>query len=122
MSQQLTLNFEPGLAERHKSLKACVRERVYGNAKPLKAIAADMDLSETDLTRKLGDNPNDVRKLSVDDFEAYLQASGDQAPIFYLIEKYAVSVEAKQAHALAELAKLAPQFMALCRQAGVKAS
>jgi hypothetical protein len=121
MSAQLTLNFEPGLAERHKSLKACVRERVYGNGKPLKAIAGDMDLSETELTRKLAGNPKDKRNLSVDDLEAYLTASGDVTPIYYLIEKFAVSLESKQAFAAAELVKILPIVAALARQAGVKA-
>ena len=118
---QLTLNFEPGLAERNSTLKAHVRERIYSNAKPLKSIAAGMDLSETELTRKLSLNPNDTRDLSCCDLEAYIQDSGDVSPIYYLIEKYAVSVEAKQAYAAAELAKVLPQILALAKQMGVKA-
>lgn len=118
MPAQLTLNFEPGLAERHKSLKACIRERIYANNRPLKAIAADMDTSPSELTRKLGENPNDPRNLSCDDLEAYLQASNDHTPIYYLIEKYAVSTEAKQAYAAAELSKLLPSILALAKQMG----
>ena len=121
MAQQLTLTFEPGLSERHSSLKACVRERVYAHNKPLKAIAADMDLSESDLTRKLGESDTDPRKFSVDDFERYLSETGDHTPIFYLIEKYAVSTEAKHAFAAAEFAKALPQILALAKQMGVKA-
>lgn len=118
MSQQLTLSFEPGLAERHKNLKACVRECVYRNPRPIKAIAADMDLSESDLTRKLGDNPQDPRKFSVCDLERFIRATGDVTPIHYLIEKFAVSAEAKQAFAAAELAKAIPHLLALARQLG----
>lgn len=120
MSQQLTLTFEPGLAERNRSLKAHVRERVYANPKPLKSLAADMDLSESELSRKLGDNPNDTRNLTVDDLESYIAKSGDHSPIYYLIEKFAVSTEAKQAYAAAEFAKALPQILALARQMGVK--
>lgn len=116
---QLSLNFEPGLAERHRSLKACVRERIYGHPKPMKAIAADMDLSESDLSRKLSENENDRRSLTLEDFERYLQTTGDHTPIYYLIEKYAVSTEAKQAYAAAELAKALPGILALARQLGV---
>lgn len=115
---QLTLNFDPGLSERHKSLKACVRERAYKNDKPLKSIAADMDLSETDLSRKLGENDKDPRNLTCDDLEAYLKATGDHAPIYYLIEKFAVSTEAKQAYAAAELTKMLPNIIALAKQMG----
>lgn len=118
---QLSLNFEPGLSERHSTLKGCVRERVYAHLKPLKAIAADMDLSETELTRKLADNPNDTRNLNCDDLEAYIAKTGDVTPIYYLIEKYAVSNETKKAFAAAELAKALPGILALAKQLGVKA-
>ena len=126
MTAQLTLNFEPGLSERHRSLKACVRERVYGHGAPLKTIAGDMDLSETELTRKLSDNPNDTRDLNCDDLEAFIRATGDVTPIYYLIEKYAVSLEAKRAFASAELARALPGLLALAKvaaaeQAGITA-
>jgi AraC-like DNA-binding protein len=119
MTVQLSLNFEPGLAERHKSLKACVRERIYANPKPLKALAAEMDLSPSELTRKLSENPHETRDFTVDDLEAFLKATGDHSPIYYLIEKYAVSVDAKRAYAAAELAKALPGIMALAKQLGV---
>lgn len=118
---QLSLNFEPGLAERHKTLKACARERIYGSGKPLKTIAGDMDLSETELTRKLADNPNDTRNFNCDDLEAYIKATGDVTPIYYLVEKYAADPRIKEAFAKAELAKLLPGLIALAKQAGVKA-
>ena len=118
---QLTLTFDPGLSERHKTLKACVRERVYAHPRPLKSIAADMDVSETDLTRKLADNPNDKRNFSCDDLEQYITSTGDHTPIYYLIEKFAVSTEAKHAFAAAEFAKALPQILALAKQMGVKA-
>lgn len=117
---QLTLTFDAGLTERHKSLKSCVRECVYRNIAPIKAIAADMDLSESDLTRKLGDNPADPRKFSICDLEKYIAATGDKTPIYYLIEKYIESESAKQAAATHELTKLLPQILALAKQMGVK--
>lgn len=119
MSVQHTLNFEPGLSERWKSLKGCVRERVYANPKPLKVVAGDMDLSESDLSRKVGDNPGDQRNLSCDDLEAYIKATGDTTPILYLVEKYAVNDDAKRAYAAAELARHLPELIALARQLGV---
>lgn len=119
MSVQHTLNFEPGLAERWKSLKACIRERVYANAKPLKVVAGDMDLSETELSRKLSDNPNDTRDTTVDDLEAYIRATGDVTPVLYLVEKYAVNPEARRAFAAAELARALPEILALAKQLNV---
>lgn len=119
-SRQLTLNFEPGLCERHPSLKAHIRHRVYSSLKPLKAIAGDMDLSETELTRKLGDNPNDPRNFTVDDLERYIASQNDVMPIYYLIEKFAVSEEAKHAYAAAEFARMLPEILALAKQMKVK--
>lgn len=118
---QLSLNFEPGLAERWRSLKACVRERVFAHPKPLKSIAADMDLSESELSRKLADNPNDTRELTCDDFEAYMKTTGDLTPLYYLNEKFAVDKQTKQAHAAAELAKSLPHLLALAKTLGAKA-
>lgn len=120
MTAQLTLNFKPGLAERFKSLRACLRHCVYGTVKPLKALAADMDLSESELSRKLSENPDDPRRFSVDDLEAYITASGDLTPLLYLNEKFAVSTEAKQAYAAAEFAKALPQILALAKQMGMQ--
>lgn len=119
MAIQHTLNFEPGLSERWPTLKACVRERVYANSKPLKVVAANMDLSESDLSRKVGGNPDDPRNFNVDDLERYLQSTQDVTPILYLVEKYAVSGDAKRAYAAAELAKALPELLALARTLGV---
>jgi hypothetical protein len=116
---QLTINFDPGLSERHRSLLGCVREVIHRNQKALKAVAADMDLSESSLSRKLSENPDDRRTFSVDDLEAAIEATGDVTPIYYLVEKYAVSLEAKQAFAAAELAKALPGILALAKQLGV---
>lgn len=116
---QLALNFEPGLSERWRSLKACVRERIYANPKPLKTVAAEMDYSESDLSRKLADNPNDPRNFTVDDLEAYITKTGDVTPIYYLIEKFAIDKQSKREFAAAELAKLMPQLLALAKQAGI---
>ncbi len=120
MPSQHTLNFDPGLSERWSTLKACVRERCYTNRLPLKAVAAEMDLSESDLSRKLSENEHDPRRFSVDDLERYIQKTGDTTPILYLVDKYAVSESAKRAFAAAELARQLPELIALAKALGVK--
>lgn len=116
-SQQMTLNFEPGLAERHKSLLECIRERAYSSRNPLKTIAADMDLSESDLSRRLRNDPNDKRSFSVGDLERFIAATGDVQPIYYLIEKFLQDPSHKRAAALDGLAKMLPTIQALLSQA-----
>jgi len=115
-SNQLTLDFEAGLTERHGSILSVVREGAYSHRNPLKTLAADMDMSQSDLSRKLGDNPNDPRKFTLDDFERYLDASGDLTPLYYLIEKYLADDEMKQRRAVAELSKQLPNILALVKQ------
>jgi hypothetical protein len=120
MTRQLTFDFEPGLSQRNKSLKGHVREQIYRSPKPLKTIAGDMDQSATELSRKLGENPDDVRNFTCDDLERYIESTGDISPIHYLIEKYAVNDEAKARYAQAELAKVLPQLLALVTQSGLQ--
>lgn len=116
---QLTLDFEPGLTERYASALACVVSCAHSSRKPLKAIAADMDLSQSDLTRKLAQNPNDSRRFALDDLERFVDATGDLTPIYYLVEKYLADDSDRQRRAIAELSKALPQIAALIKAAGV---
>lgn len=118
-SSQLTIDFEPGLTERHDTLLDCVRECAYTNRNPLKTIAADMDLSQSELSRKLANNPEDPRKMSVGDLEKFIVATGDTTPIYYLVEKYLQDESAKQKQAISALAKAMPDILSLMRQAGM---
>jgi hypothetical protein len=121
-ANQLTLNFDPGLAERHESLLACVREQAYTNRNPLKTIAADMDMSQSDLSRKLAGNPEDPRRFSVDDLERYVSSTGDTTPILYLVEKYLADAEVKQRMAYQQLAKELPGLLALIKTVSAAAA
>lgn len=116
-AHQMTLDFQPGLAERHASALDCVRECVYTQRNPLKTIAADMDLSQSELSRKLSGNPDDSRRFTLDDLERFIAETGDVTPIYYLVEKYLEDDSVKQQRAMAELVKMAPQLAALLKQA-----
>jgi hypothetical protein len=118
-TSQLTLDFQPGLTERHESALECVKACVYSNVKPLKTLAADMDMSQSDLSRKLANNPDDPRRFSLTDLETYIRVTGDTTPILYLAQKFCVDVESKQRAALSALAGMAPQLQALLKAAGV---
>jgi hypothetical protein len=120
-SAQMTLDLDLGLVERHPTLLDCLRAAVYASRRPLKAVAADCDMSASDLGRKLSGNPDDPRRFSVDDLERYVQGTGDTTPIEYLAAKYLQTDEARRAHALNQatriLAELAPLVAALKGQA-----
>lgn len=114
---QLTLDLEPGLVERFPTLLDCMQSVIYGSGRQLKAVAADMDLSASELGRKLKRDPDDPRRFSVDDLEHYVGGTGDTTPIEYLCAKYLQSDEARRAHAVAQasrlLNELAPLLLAL---------
>lgn len=114
-TNQLTLDFEPGLAERHDSLLSCIRQCAYTNRNPLKTIAADMDQSQSDLSRKLAGNPDDPRRFSVEDLERFVKATGDTTPILYLVEKFMADNETKQRAAHEQLARMLPDVLDLIK-------
>jgi len=116
-AHQLTIDFDPGLADRHATALDCVRQCIYTNRNPLKTVAADMDMSASELSRKLSGNPDDSRRFTLDDLEHYLKSTGDTTPVYYLVEKYLENDGARKQRALAELLRCAPQFLALIKQA-----
>lgn len=120
-SNQLMLDFLPGLTELHTSALACVDSCIKSSGKPLKTIAADMDLSTSELSRKLANNPNDTRHFTLADLEAYVAATGNTTPILYLAQKYCVDTETKKQQATHALNALLPQVMALLKAAGAQA-
>ena len=118
-TSQLTLDFQPGLTELRTSCLDCVDAQIKASGKPLKTIAADMDMSSSDLSRKLAAHKDDPRRFTLADLEKYLSSTGDTTPILYLAQKYCVSNDVKRDQALTALANLAPQLGALLKAAGV---
>lgn len=85
---QITLNFEQGLAQSYMSCREYVAHRMHHQGRPQKAIAADMDYSPSHLSRKLAQSPDDSMRFTLDDLEKFIQVTGDKKPLLYLVEKY----------------------------------
>lgn len=90
---QLTLNFDASIVDSYSSCREYVQARVHqvtrdGRPIPQKVIAADMDLSPSDLSRKLAQAPGDPRSFSLDNLEDYVTTTGDVEPVLYLVAKY----------------------------------
>jgi hypothetical protein len=120
-TSQLTLDFTPGLAELYATALQCVDAQIKSSGKPLKTIAADMDLSTSELSRKLSNNPEDPRNFTLNDLENYIKATGNTTPILYLAQKYCVDTETKKQQATNALNAMLPQVMALLKAAGAQA-
>lgn len=112
---QLTLDFEPGLLERHRNLRDCISTGIYRRG--LSTCAIDLNESPGNLSNQLSDDSQ--RKFGVDDFEAYLEKSKDFTPIYYLIEKYLNKPGIETSAALQALPEVAAQMMALMKKAGL---
>ncbi|WP_027949848.1 phage regulatory CII family protein [Haliea salexigens] len=86
--QQITLNYDAGLVDSYQSCREFVAYRAHHQQTSQKALAADMDYSPSDLTRKLAQSPNDSRRFTLDDLEKFIEVTGDTSPVMYLVEKY----------------------------------
>lgn len=119
--QQLSLTFEPGLAQRSRTLREHLAVRVY--AAGLTWVAGMIDVSPSHLTEKLAGASSDgkPRCMTVDELEAYIDQTGDVSPVYYLIDKFLRDPSAQQQEALATLAKFAEQLPALMAKAGLQA-
>ena len=85
---QLTLNFEPELADDYPNLRAYLSHQIEHQKRPAKSIAGDMDMAPSTLSRKLRPSDGDTQRFNVDDLEVYMQVTGDTSPIEYLASKY----------------------------------
>lgn len=116
---QLSLMFEPGLGERYASLRECLAKEIY--SKGHGRIAGRLDLAPSKLTEKLAgmDSAGNVRGMTLDELENYIQVEGDVTPILYLAAKYCRDPKVVQAEAMAKLASVAEYLPALMQAAGI---
>lgn len=117
---QLEIDFTPGLTERFPEFGDCLKASTYGCGRPLKAIAADMDMSVSELSRKLADNPNDNVHFPAKKLAELIESTGDLMPIYWLIEKFCEDGAAKQRRAIETLAQFARDLPAMLKKAGIE--
>ena len=63
-------------------------------------------MSQSTLSRKLSQDPDDPRRFTVDDLERFIVATGDVSVVEYLAAKYLQSDETRQANAVAKVESL----------------
>lgn len=117
---QLTLSFEPALPERFPTLRSFVAHRSVMVAKPMKVVAADMDLSPSTLSRKLNPAEGDTQRFNLDDLESWLDSTGDAgAVVEYLAAKYLDSDTARQQRLVARAEQVlgsVPELLEILQQ------
>lgn len=118
-TNHLLFDFDPRLPERFASLREYLFFLAQTQPKPLKSIAADMDMSPSALGRKLNPSENDCQRFNVDDLEAMCAACGPElahAAITYIASKYCDSPDERKQRALNEFIALMQQASALLPQ------
>lgn len=86
--KQLQINFEPSITEAYNRATDYVAARIHQQHRPQKSIAADMDLSPSQLSQKLGSIENSSARFTLDNLEDYVSCTGDVEPLLYLVAKY----------------------------------
>lgn len=112
--QQLTINLERSLLEQFPDWMDVVRASVYGCGRPFKLVAADLDMSVSELSRRL--SVTDPLPLALDDLPRIVAATGDQRPIHWLVEKFLESPEARKKRLLDSLNTMLPQLQGALNQ------
>ncbi len=105
---QVQLDLEPGLLDQFPEFRDIVRASVFSCGRAFKAIAADLDMSVSELSRKLADNPNDPVNFPLHRLPELLAATGNLAPVHWLIARFLDSGESKRRRAIDELSRLLP--------------
>jgi hypothetical protein len=117
---QLTLNLDLGLTAQYRSLREVAAATVYASKKGVAGVAGDLDMSPTDLTKRLNPDGAEPRPLRVEDLEGILSSTGDFRAIHWLIEKFLRDPSAVKEQAIGQIALLLPQLQELLAQAQLK--
>lgn len=119
--RQVEINFEAGLTGQFPEFRDVVKASVYSCGRALKSVAADLDMTSSELSRKLADNPHDPVHFPLHLLPALIRATGDKRPVYWLIEAFLEDEDTKRNRALAQLSDLLPQLQALAKTANLRA-
>lgn len=120
-NNQLTLELQPGLLQRYSTLRQCVYHTALNYARGMKSLAADLDLSESELSRRLNPSEGDNRSCDVDLMARIIAATEDHTPIHWLMARFLRDAETRKQAAVDQLAQLLPQIATLLADAGAQA-
>jgi hypothetical protein len=115
---QLALELEPGLVARFPHWEDVLAASVYASRKGLNGVAGDLDMSPSELTRRLNRNSDDSRPLRAHDAIRIVESTGDLRPVYWLVERFLQSDSTRREQAISQIATLLPVLTELVAQAG----
>lgn len=112
---QMHIDFTPGLMETFPDLDALIVNSAHTCGRPMKHLAADMEWSPSELSRRLsGELPFPANRL-----DDWIAATGDKRiPQWFALKHLGDPADAAQ-RALRAIAAMAPTFIALAQVAGI---
>ncbi|MGE0521391.1 MAG: phage regulatory CII family protein [Candidatus Binatia bacterium] len=117
---QLTLELNLGLLQRYRTLRECVHHTALDYPRGMKALAAECDLSESELSRRLNPTDGDKRSCDVDLAVTIMEVTGDLRPLHWLIAKFIPSEQDRRQAAVDTLAQMLSMWYDLVRPEVVK--
>lgn len=109
---QLSLTFEPGLAQRYRDIRECFASCVY--ARGLGRVAAALDVTPSGLSQMLSGE----RNLDSGLIERYMDEFQDRTPALYWAARHLQDATTRQQQAMAQLPGLVDQLTRLMAAAG----
>jgi len=104
---QLTLSFKPGLSQEFKTLRQCTQGAVLRTRGGASAIAPAVDMSPSQLSRKLQGNDDDPhRSLDIDkwwEIVEELAEQGDYSCLYWQLERLKFSTDQQKTIAITQL-------------------
>lgn len=117
-ANQLTLELEPGIRQRFSTLRECLHWTALNDPRGIKAIAADCDLSVSELSRRLHPSDDDPRSCDVNLMVRVMHSTRDLSPLHWLMAEFLQDEATKRRSAVDQLSNLMPQIAALLADAG----
>lgn len=115
---QYEINFEAGLTDQYPDFADAVRSSVYACGKQLKAVAADLDLSPSMLSRMLNTSDPSVN-FPAHRLPELIAATGSLVPVHWLIEQFCRDDDVRRRQAARRLLTLLPEAIRVLQSSGL---
>ncbi len=117
-TRQLTLDLQLGLVQRYRTLRDLVHHVALDWPGGMKHLAAECDLSESELSRRLNPSPDDKRSCDVNLMVRIVEVTSDLRPLHWLVARFIPSEDDRRNAAVDELQNILPRLAELLAAAG----
>lgn len=115
--RQLSFTLEHSLVQLFPEFRDVLKASVYDCGRQFKAVAADLDMSVSELSRMLANNPADPRNFPLERLPELIAATGDKRPVLWLVESFLDDPAQRRQHAVDRIDSLLPELVALVKEA-----